>query len=446
MHRRIITDAIRIASLTVLAKVIGAAKTVVIARYFGAGDELDAYLLAFLLPSFLADVLAGAIPAALLPILVEVRGRKGHEGFIDLTRHVAFTAAASLTLVGLCAGVASHQLLPLLASGFSSTKIDLTGRLLWIMLPILPAAALSLTWRTVLYSEERFTVAAAATTITPIAVIIAAVSLGPQIGVHALAAGTTTGALLESLLLGVVIRARGVPLLPCWRRSEEGKRVLTQYLPAAASSVVMGGSSIVDQGMAAMLAPGSVSVLNYGTRLSTVLLAVGPAALGTAIFPRLSQFSAAGRWTEFRGAIRTFAWLSAAVTLPLTLVLILASEQIARVMFERGAFTSADTRAVAFVQAMSLVQIPFSVLLMLLMRATSSIQANRALWRFCMLSLASNICLNLVLMRWLGVAGIALSTAGVHAIGIAYLGLSTFRRLRRGSPNTRTDEARIDGS
>jgi putative peptidoglycan lipid II flippase len=191
----------------------------------------------------------------------------------------------------------------------------------------------------------------------------------------------------------------------------------------------MGGSGIVDQTMAAMLGAGSVSALNFGTRVSGVLLAVGPVALSTALFPRLSAMSARAEWRRLRSMLRGYLLLGAAVTVPAACALAWFSEPIARVVFERGAFVSRDTRVVAAVQAFSFLQLPLSVGLALLMRAVASLRANAVLIKISVLALCANVALNYFLMQRMGVAGIALSTTAVHSLLLIAAGAIVFRRL-----------------
>ncbi len=429
-HRNIITDTVRIGALTTLVKLVGALKAVTIARYFGRGDLLDAYLIAFLIPAFAGDVLAGAITQSLLPVFFEVRESEGPEQARQLYSNVLWGSLVLLSAIAVGVAIGAAPLLSLIASGFSVAKIRLTRSLLLIMLPILPLSALNITWRTLLSAEHRFAVAAVAPVLTPVILIVFVVLFGRAWGVESLAIGTLAGVVLEIVTVGLAVRASGIPVFPPWRRSAASGRVISQYVPMASSNLIMGGSSVVDQMMAATLGSGSVSALNYGTRLVQVVLAIGPTALGTAILPRLSRLTAAGDWNQFRIMIRTYGILSIAATIPATATLIFFSEPLVRLFYERGAFTRADTHAVAIVQSFSLLQIPFSVVLALLVRVVSSLKQNRLLLNLAILSLAANVVFDLILMRWYGVAGIALSTTAVHAIGVMYVGVLTFRRLR----------------
>ena len=283
MNRGILSDTVRIGAFTACVKLSGALKTVIVARSFGAGDAVDAYLMAFLVPSFAGDVLAGAIAPSLLPILVEVKERQGSARARDLASAVLASTTALLLLVALLVALLSSPALHFFASGFPLAKVRVTQTLLFWMLPILPLSAVTATFRTVLNAEEHFAVPALAPAATPVAIVAAIYMFG---GTRALAAGTLAGALLEITLLASALWRVGLMVSPHSYMPSEAQRVFREYAPVAASYLILGGSSIVDQSLAATLGSGSVSALNYGTRLVAVIVSIGSSSLGTAILPR----------------------------------------------------------------------------------------------------------------------------------------------------------------
>ena len=114
-----------------------------------------------------------------------------------------------------------------------------------------------------------------------------------------------------------------------------------------------------------------------------------------------------------------------------TVVLVVCATPLVKLFFERGAFTSEDTRVVAGVQILASLQIPFYVAGILIVRAISSLSANRILAYGNVISLTVNVALNWLFMRWIGVAGIALSTSVMYVVAFLYLYLSYTRRLAR---------------
>jgi putative peptidoglycan lipid II flippase len=422
MPQALVRDTAKVSVLTILAKVAGALKTVVIARYFGTAGSLDTYLLAFLPVSFLMDVVSGSMMNALLPAFVHTNEQHGRKEALALYGSVQIRTFGILLAVAVLLAAGAGPVLHLLATGFDSEKIRLTRDLMFIMLPILPLSALNVSWRALLNAEESFGVAAVSPALVPVCTVAALITLTQRFGIHALAIGTMAGALAESFLLLIFVRASGAPAIAALRSSAAGTRtVFAQYLPLAGGNLVMGSSTVVDQSMAAMLGSGSVSILNFGTRLVTVILAIGPSALSTVILPWLSRLTAAGDHREIRRTITRYSLFSLAVTVPVTLALIWSSTWLVGVMFQRGAFTTADTGSVARVQAFALLSVPLSVLLALLLPMVSSLKRNSLLLVVAAFSVIANVILNLVFMRILGVAGLALSTAVVHLLAVAFL-------------------------
>jgi putative peptidoglycan lipid II flippase len=194
---------------------------------------------------------------------------------------------------------------------------------------------------------------------------------------------------------------------------------------------LVSGTSVVDQSIAAMLGSGSVSALNYGNKITALLTGVGSMALGTAVLPYFSRMVAVRDWSGIQHTLKTYTRLILLATIPLTLVLAYFSEPLVGLLFQRGAFTAADTRLVGQVQALYLLQIPCYVLSMLIVRLISSLKANSLLMWGAVISFFANVILDYVFALWLGVAGIALSTAVVVSISCCYLSYVLLRLMRR---------------
>jgi len=422
MRQALVVDTAKVSVLTILSKIAGALKTIVIARYFGAAGVLDTYLLAFLPVSFVMDVLSGSMINALLPAFVEASERGGREDALALYGSVQARTFAMLVAIAAILTAAAHPLLHLLATGFDDEKVRLTATLMFIMIPILPLSALNVSWRALLNAEDSFGAAAISPALVPVFTVIALVTLTSRYGIYALAIGTITGAIAESVVLLFFVWASGAPVFFGFRGPIPGTRqVFAQYFPAAGGALVMTGSTFIEQSMAAMMGPGSVAILNFGTRLVTVLLAIGPAALSTVILPRLSRLRAKGGGQEVLRTIGRYGMLSLAVTVPLTLILILSSKWLVELILQRGAFTPADTASVARVQAFAFLRVPLSMLLALLLPMVASLKRNSMLLAAAVLTLAANLILSFVFMNIWGVAGLALTAAIVHLLTVLFL-------------------------
>jgi putative peptidoglycan lipid II flippase len=383
---------------------------------------MDAYLIAFLAPSFFIDVLSGPLDAALIPSLIEMREKRGASNEEALYSTVLAGAGAALLAAALLAAATSGWIVRVLGSSFAADKLSLTRQLLLPMLVVVPLSGLSCTWRALLNSHRRFAFAAAVPAVTPVVSIIALVTMGKQYGVMALVVGTVAGGTLEAVLGCAGAKRLGYPVVPRWSGiTPTLRQVASQYAPLVAITLVMTGSALVDQGMAAGLGSGNVAVLSYGTRLLGVLIVIGPAAVGTAVLPHISTAAALSNPAAGSRSLRTYGLFIAAVIVPATAIVMYFSEPIIRLLFQQGAFSQAETHLVAGVQRAALLQLPLTVLLALEIRLTSAWKVNRLLYRVAALSVVLTFVLDVIFMRWLGVIGIALAGAATRLVSSLYL-------------------------
>jgi putative peptidoglycan lipid II flippase len=205
--------------------------------------------------------------------------------------------------------------------------------------------------------------------------------------------------------------------------------VARQYGPVLLSALVAAGGLLVDQSMAAMLPAGSVSALVYGNRFVSVVVALGAGALSTAITPYFSRMIARGDWAGCRHSLRTWTALTAAVSIPVAAVMIAAARPIVRLAFEHGAFGPRDTSVVASVMAMYAIQIPFFVVSRVFYRFIVAMRRTDIALYCGLINLALDIVLNIVLMPWMGVAGIALATSLWTVSTFLFLGYWAWKLL-----------------
>jgi putative peptidoglycan lipid II flippase len=435
--RYILFNTFSIASLTLIVKLAGAAKSVVAARFFGAGDALDCYLIAFLIPAFLSDVLAGAINPTLVPSLIEAAECKQTRSVQDIYAYALYRGTALLAITGGVCLACARILLPIVGSGFNPGKLSLARTLMIMMIPVMPLSAAGAVWRSVLNARGRFVAAAVSPVLTPVIIIAFVPWLSARYGVLSLAAGTTAGGLMELIALAVALRFADIPILPAWRFCRTPRpQVRRQYGSIVMSNLALGGTGIVNQAMAAMLGAGSVSVLALGGRAVGLLLAVGPSALMIAILPRLAQMVALGRWFALRRTVRGAMFVSMSSLAVVSTLMAVFSKPLVHLVFQRGEFTAADTLTVAHLQSLLAFQLPFVVGSAILMRVVVLLKLRRALILISVCSIVLAVVLNTVFMGHSGVAGIAMAVTVGQALILIGLSFVVFRFLNRACRET----------
>jgi putative peptidoglycan lipid II flippase len=419
-HRRVFWGVTMLGGATVLAKLAALAKDWLVARQLGAGDELDAYLVAFLIPSYAVVVLAHSFASAFVPTYIRVWQQQGLASAQRLTSRALAAGAPSLVIVTLVLVAAARFVLPIVGMGFDAAKLSLTLALFYPLAGVVIAAGLSAMLAAVLNAHERFVAAAIAPMAIPLGTLVVFWMYEGRFGVYALAAGTTAGFVVELFILTMAVSWRGLLVWPRFGRLEgELRHVGLQYLPIALGGLLMSSSLVVDQAMAASLGSGQVSILSYGGKIVAVVLTAVAASLSTVLFPRFSRMIATGRRHELKLTLRLYAKIIVVAAIPVVALLALFSEPLLRLLFQRGAFTPETTAAVNGVQLWLLPQIPFYILVMLGARLLSALDGNQIVLRIGALNLVVNVIGNYVLMQWFGVNGIAMSTTLVYVIAAA---------------------------
>jgi putative peptidoglycan lipid II flippase len=428
-NQKIFRAALTVGSLSIIARAATVFREMVVARWFGRGDALDAFLISFLLPSFVVMLITGSLSSAAVPVILQTR-RDGEEARNKLLSEIVLLSAAVLSATAIFLAVLAPYYLPWIAHGFSPVKLELTRKLLYLLLPWLVFNGLATVVSFILNSDEKFAIPAMTPLLTPIVTMVVVIAAAQLFGPFAIAAGTVAGSVLEASLLFYLLRKHGVRLRLRWTGIDSRLRsILTECAPLAAGAVLTVSTPVVDQAMAAMLPSGSVSALSYGNKLIGAIVALGANALGTALLPYFSRMAVEHDWFGCRHTLKRYFVIVLSATIPVTAALIALSHPIIRLLYQRGAFNAADTQLVSWIQICYAFQIPSNLIGILFVRFISAVRRNDLLMYVAGFNLVINVVLNLALMRLWGVAGIALSTSLVYLLSAALLAAISVRLL-----------------
>jgi len=379
INRQIFAATLTVGLFTGFVKFASVGKELVIAWRFGTGNDLDAYVMALVIPSFLINVVAGSFKSALIPEYIKVREQQGQAAAQQLFSGVIVWALGLLIVTTLAMTISAPLYLPWLASGFDPEKLQLTTRLLWAISPAIILAGLINIWEGVLNAGENFALAAASHTFLPLATIIMLLAF-PSWQIYALAAGFVFGCLLQMTVLGIGLHRQKISVLPKWKKYDANlNQVAKQYFPVITGAFLMCSTNLVDQSMAAMLDSGSVAALSYATRVIFLPLTLATLALGTAVVPYFSKIVAQKNWSKIKHTFNYYLRLIFITTIPITIIFIVASKLIIQILFERGSFTAEDTYLVSQIQICYALQIPFYISAIFVVRLINSLGINHFL-------------------------------------------------------------------
>ncbi|UAW99035.1 murein biosynthesis integral membrane protein MurJ [Halopseudomonas nanhaiensis] len=403
--------------MTMLSRVLGMVRDVVIAAYFGSGSSADAFFIAFKIPNFMRRLFAeGAFNQAFVPVLSEYRAKRAFEEVRDLVNRVAGTLA--LTLVGITAvGVAGAPvLISVFAPGFHDEpeKLALAADMLRITFPYLLLISLTALCGSILNSYGRFAVPAFTPVLLNVSMIGATLVLTPYFDqpVMALAWGVFIAGVVQLLFqLPFLAQIRLLPVPRPDRKHEGVKRIMTLMVPALFGVSVSQINLLLDTVLASFLQTGSISWLYYADRLSELPLGAFGIAIGTVILPALSRQHAGD---DPKGFAATLDWAVRMVLLvgvPAALALLLLAEPLIATLFHYGAMTEGDVlQSAAALRAYAVGVLTF-MLIKVLAPGFFARQDMKTPVKIAMICMGANMVFNLILIWPLAHVGLALATS-----------------------------------
>lgn len=417
--------------MTMLSRVLGMVRDVVIAGYFGSGPAADAFFIAFKIPNFLRRLFAeGAFAQAFVPVLSEYRERRTLAEVKQLVDRTAGYLGLVLTAITALGVVLSPYLIMLFAPGFHSQpeKLQLAGELLRITFPYLMLVSLTAFCGGILNSYGRFAVPAFTPVLLNLSMICSAIFLSPLFDepIMALAWGVFIAGVAQLLFqMPFLWQIRLLPLPKLKRKDEGVSRIMLLMLPALFGVGVSQINLLLDTVLASFLVTGSVSWLYYADRLSELPLGAFGIAVGTVILPALSRQHAAQDPQAFSSTMDWALRMVLLVGVPAALALAVLAEPLIITLFYYGEMTAHDVRQSALaLQAYSLGVLTF-MLIKVLAPGFFSRQDMKTPVRIAIICMVANMGMNLILIWPLKHVGLALATSlsGMLNAGLLLWGL-----------------------
>ena len=412
-----------VGAATMLSRVLGLVRDVVLANVIGANGNADAFFVAFKIPNFLRRLFAeGAFAQAFVPVLADTREKGGLKAVRELVDRVAGVLGGTLLVLTLLTIFASPVVATIFAPGFlrDPAKLALTGDLIKITFPYLLLISLTGFAGAILNTYRRFAVPALTPVLLNLSLIAAALWLTPAFEepAFALALGVLIAGFAQ--LLFQVPALAGIDLVPRprWAPEHDGvKRILVLMVPALFGVSVSQINLLLDTVLASLLPTGSVSWLYYSDRLTELPLGVFAIAIATVILPTLSGQRARADDPAFS---ETLSWAIRSVLLiaiPATVALAFLAEPLLVTLFQYGAFGAQDrVMAAVSLQAYSLGLGAF-MLVKVLAPGFYAREDMKTPVRIGIIAMGTNMVLNLLfvlpLLWWfnIGHAGLALATS-----------------------------------
>ena len=423
-----------IGGFTLISRIFGFIRDILIAGFLGAGLVADAFFVAFKFPNLFRRLFAeGAFSAAFVPLFVKKFEAEGREAAETFAVHALSVLLWSLAAVVAVFEVAMPWIMYALAPGFSDEpeKFQLAILLTRITFPYLLFVSLVTLMAGVMNAFGKFWHAAATPIILNLSLIGAVLGLSPLMPSpgHALAWGVFGAGVLQISWMAFHTLRAGVRLQMV-RPTIGGdiKLLLKRMAPVAAGAGIYQINLLIDTIIASFLPEGSISYLFYADRVNQLPLGVVGVAVGTALLPLMSRQLRAGEDEAAQNSQNRAMEVTLLVTVPAAVALVILAEPIIVVLFHRGAFDLAAAHATAMALAVYAVGVPAYVLNKSL--ATAYFAREDTVTPIVIGTGAAvvNICLNLILMGPFLHVGIAMATAISSWLNVLVLAVVLHRR------------------
>lgn len=448
MSRKLVRSGLIVSAMTLISRVLGLVRDVVVANLMGAGVSADVFFFANKIPNFLRRLFAeGAFAQAFVPVLTEYQETKDNDEIRELLAKVAGTLGLLVTIVTVIGVFASPVLTALFGAGWfvawlhgeaDGAKFELASLMLKITFPYLWFITFTALAGSILNTRGRFAVSAFTPVFLNVAIIAAAIYLSPQLD-HpeiGLAWGVFAGGVIQFLFQIPFLWRERALVRPQWGWHHEGVvKIRKLMLPALFGVSVSQINLLLDTFIASFLVTGSISWLYYSDRLLEFPLGLFGIAIATVILPALSKRFVNADKQDFND---TMDWGIRAVILlglPAMVGLIILAQPMLMVLFMRGEFGVGD---VAHASA-SLVAYGTGLLSFMLIKVLApgyyARQDTKTPVKYGIVAMLSNMVFNIILAIPFGYVGLAIATSMSAALnaGMLYHGLHQREVYRLGA-------------
>ncbi len=423
-NRRVTLAAGIMGQATLVSRILGFIRDMVMAWFFGAGMVSDSFLVAFRIPNLLRRLFAeGTLSLAFVPVFTDTIADKGKEEAFVMARCAMRILAIILVVLTIAGIAAAPWLVRLMAPGFTGGKYELTVLLTRIMFPYVFFVCMVALCMGILNVLGHFAAPAISPALLNIGMISGMLIIAPRLSVPVLglAIGVLAGGAAQLALQIPFLIKKGVKIFGAAPWMHPGlKRIAVLMGPAVYGAAVYQVNIFISTLLASLLPEGSVSYLYYADRLVQFPLGIAGVSLAIAVLPSLSRQATAN---DTKGFSETFAHsmvLMSFIMLPAAIGLIMLREPIIRLLFMRGAFSPQDVEKTASALFYYSIGLWAFAAVRVNTSAYYALKDTKTPVNAATLSIVANILCCLALMGPLGHSGLALATtiSSIFNLGI----------------------------
>lgn len=332
---------------TVLSKVLGFLRDIILAASYGTSSISDAYITALIIPTIIFGSIGIALGTAFIPIYGDIRREQGRSmalHFTNVTMNNIIVVCGIISLIGI---IFAEEIVGFFAIGFQGETLRLSVEMTKIMFPGIIFVCLNYVFMSYLQLKDNFKIPALMG-IPFNGVIIIGIILSADGNVLLLAYGTILAFVVQFVFQLFYSFRIDFRYQPKFGLSDQNfKKLGLQLFPVFLGVSVLQLNTLVDRVFASVLPEGSIAALNYATRLEEFVFGVFTMSIAAAIFPHFSRTASQGDLKKLKEHLNTAINVMIIITIPITVIIMVLSEPIVAVLFERGSFDLVATKMTA---------------------------------------------------------------------------------------------------
>jgi len=409
-RRKIAEATLVIGVFAVLGKILGFAREMIIAAFFGTTYRTDAYFIGMAGPDFIREIISGGVlTAVFIPIYSSCLAANNAEE----TGKLLNTTATILLLALVVSAFLGYPLAPYIvksiAPGLDAQTFVLAVEIARIIFPAMIFMGLASFYGSLLNVYRHFVTPSLSQLLLNAGVILGAVVLSSRYGVKSLAIGFVFGALLQFIAILPSLRDKAVSYRFELIMTPALKKMFLLWVPLFVASFLSTANDLVSRSLAAGLGEGNVAGITFATRIRETIGLLCAIPLATAIFPYLSDYAARNDLKELEKTLSFSIRITVFLALPMCLIMLFYSEPIVRLLFQRGQFNLGSTlltSSALFYYSMGAL---FYALNYVVIKVYYSLQDAKTPLVIFSVSLAINILAGLLLRKQMLAGGVALA-------------------------------------
>ena len=415
--------------VTIIAKILGFGRELVLASSYGASMYSDAYITAINIPVVIFTIIGTTLSTVLIPMYFEIRENEGDIASLKFINNMFNIVIVICTLLSIIGFIFAEELVKVFAIGFKDETLIVTIKYTKIIIIGIIFTGLSYVMSAYLQIKNNFTVPGLVTVPRNMAIIISiimSVNTSPDIMIW----GALIGSLLEFLFQIPFAYKNGYKYKLYFNLRESYiKRILVLITPVLIGVAVNQINVMVDKTLASTLVEGSISALNYANKLNGFVIGIFITSVAAVIYPMLSKLLSKNNNEEFVKYVSSSINSVIILIIPISIGAVVLADPIVRLLFQRGEFNLAAVKMTSIALVMYSIGMTAVGLRDILNRVFYSLKDTKTPMVNGAMSMGMNIILNFILVKYFKIAGLALATSISSIICIVLLLVSLEKKI-----------------